>query len=850
MNNDFRVQFLITAFILFCTTLNGQSLQDLAEQKLTELNTLISTAEAAGVDAIKERLTVRTAEIYLDFAVWDENNIEANTKQFEAGFHYRDEAAATAKLLPDFERQDVITMLEEAILELTQVINMEITRATIPQVDWASVSHDGDQLTFEGRPVFLTDWSWKPETAQLQAYHGQLDGVFITPSYVTSEAGTINSSQSSNLSEKSSGTMGFIFINHRNIPDWAKTKYGAGFEIKDPSNVRYTEYDIDHPGSRELIGALIGGMIPQMAGKQYSNLGYMMCNEPHFINTKKENGDLSWASSGVSEYTIDSFRYWLAKKHEVIADLNTIWGADFGTFDEVSIDIPISVTLQGTPKWYDWMSFNMDRVTNWYQYMKDTIKNSDPTAKVHLKLIPGQWTSGLRTHGLDFEALTRMSDIIGNDTGAEHRSFPWKTDPWEEHYIFEWQEMAMAHDFFKSISPEKIMFNTESHFLSTKASINLYLNPLHARATYWLAHTQGMSASQTWYWSRREDGSARNQNDQGYAGSNNHQPRVVNQVHSTLMDLNAHSEEIVAFQRQRKPIRLFYSKASSINKISHMEELTKLYESLYFDGIPLGFVTKDILLEQDASNWDVVLVYQTQFVTKEDVEALQAYINAGGRVIIDDVSFASDEYGQSISGLTGSMTTVNGIDNIRSAALTVVEAAGQSPAVTVTEQSAEDFPICTWKSIENISGNQVLSIVNVGKVDAKVSLSLNGATLGTTTKDLLKGIDISNEQVLSPYEVLFVELRDEKSQFVEILETNEKALETQPILYPNPSSDSILIQGMDKRTVVRIYNLGGVEQIVPQSNGESISIKHLANGVYLASVSDDNQVTVIKFVKM
>lgn len=154
----------------------------------------------------------------------------------------------------------------------------------------------------------------------------------------------------------------------------------------------------------------------------------------------------------------------------------------------------------------------------------------------------------------------------------------------------------MAYDFMKSVSPDKVMFNTEGHMLSTGKYRDLYQTKEYARGNYWLATIHGLTATQTWYWCRREDGSSRGHSDSnGYAASNNHQPRIVNEVHATMIDLNSVSDYIMSFQRQRKPLRIFYTKASSINKAEHMNDVLRIYEKLNFSGLPIGFATEGIL---------------------------------------------------------------------------------------------------------------------------------------------------------------------------------------------------------------------------------------------------------------
>ncbi|GAL81955.1 hypothetical protein JCM19274_135 [Algibacter lectus] len=553
---------------------------------------------------------------------------------------------------------------------------------------------------------------------------------------------------------------GFIFMNHKGVPKWSEEKYGPNFSMREDT---YTAYDIDNPGAREIQHMLLSNVVPEMAGKKYTKLGYMLCNEPHFFTyTDAKKDKLPWASGGVSQFTIEKFKVWLSNKHNNIEALNRLWNTNFNSFKDVTLKIPIDISLKGTPIWYDWASFNMDRVTDWYAFLKSEVTKYDPEAKVHLKIMPNLWTENKRVHGIDLEALTDLSGIIGNDSGADH-TYTWgKPHEWQKHYAFEWRELCMGFDFMKSVSPNKINFNSELHYLSTVRSRNLHLDPKFARASFWLAHSYGMTASQIWYWPREADGSISKKalNDKGYAGSNNQQPRVTNEVATTIIDLNSYSEEIMAMQRQRKPLRIFYSKTSAINKNEHMDDLFELYEALNFEGTPLGFVTQNIIKKQDNDNWDVVLVHKTPMVTKDELTAVQNYLDNGGMVIIDEISFKNDEYGNSLNELNegkGKLIRVNSLAETKEKALTILKEQKLLSEITVYETNAIATKGCIWRVVKNEAGNHVLSVVNVGKSEATLNISLNGHP-NIECKDLIKGIEVSSNPTLKPNEVFFVEV--------------------------------------------------------------------------------------------
>lgn len=114
----------------------------------------------------------------MGYAKWDENNVDANVKHFSLVTRYKKEPEKYAKLLPDFERQEIIEMMNSSIAELDAVMKGELKRLPTPVVDWTKVKVDKDMLVYEGKPIFLADWTWKPRIKEYIEYHGDLDGFF------------------------------------------------------------------------------------------------------------------------------------------------------------------------------------------------------------------------------------------------------------------------------------------------------------------------------------------------------------------------------------------------------------------------------------------------------------------------------------------------------------------------------------------------------------------------------------------------------------------------------------------------------------------------------------------------
>lgn len=827
----------ISIILLLLSAMNicADTLEEKAQAKISALNTLITQAEAQGISVLHEKTAIRTAEVFLEYANWDEANEDINASYFALVSTYKQDSLAMAQELPDFERQDIIDLLDETTVYLNKLINKECVRTPSPNVDWSQVSLEGDQLSYLGKPVFLNDYTWKPETSELLEYHGQLDGFFIRPPDVINAEGEVRASVLEELSTKPSGRLGFIFINHKAPPAWSLEKYGEEFQR--PTDT-YTNYDIDNPGAREMMGYLLSATVPLMVNKKYSELGYMLCNEPHFYCTET-NEKWDWASGPVTEYTFDKFRAWLLNKHTTITELNSLWGTSFASFADISIDIPIDTEITGTAMWYDWTRFNRYRVTQWYTDLKDSIQHYDADGIVNLKIMPNLWSDNKRGHGIDLEKLSEMSGIMGNDASIAHSMLFGAEQEWEEHYAYEWRELCMAYDFMKSICPDKAILNSENHFLSTGKSRDLYQDPIHAQSTFWLGHMFGLSVSQTWLWARQEDGSIRNGAGKGYAGSNNQQPRMTNAIHSTLLDMNAFPYEMMAMQRQAKPIRIFHSETSAINKTTHMDDEYELYKALVFDGVPIGFVTQSILEKQDAQQWEVIVIYKTEYITDTERQALQNYLDNGGTIITDNISLKKDEYGRSMEALTASKGIIYRSSNITAMKILAMrQVSDQLPEITVSEENDHNADLCLWKCVKNEVGNNVISAVNLGNVATTLDITLNNAQGLTKYKDLIRGVYTTGQPTLQPKEVYFVEI--EGNTRSDLTDNEKLKLE----VFPNPSTGLVTIKTPNTMlNSINIYDLSGKQVYTSTTGTKQLDLNHLDRGHYILQVKSNGNTT-------
>lgn len=734
-----------------------------AEKKIEHLKSLISKAKKKDVDVQREELAIWMAETFLKYAQWDEENVEPNVYQFKAWPAYKANAEKMASDLPEFERQEVNKMLDTAIEELSAVLKGEYTRRPVPRVDWKSIKLKGNQFVNGDRPVYINDYFTKPDF-MVNEYCGKVDHVSLALPSIKNPNGDLSNMGIQKIAQHPDKYSGYVLLWHGVAPQWAQ-KIDPELSIGE----RYfTRYDIDNLNIRNYWKALLKTTIPLMKDKAYTDLGYILSNEPHWFSMQK-----TWATGKVSKYTMEKFRLWLKNKHGKIAHLNALWNTNFPSFEDVEFQVPFPVNLKGKPAAYDWMKFNMDRVTEWFTFLDSEIKRYDPNAKTHIKIMPHLFSDEKIDHGIDMEALTKLTDIIGNDAKIVKKQWYRRKNKeyWDGVYAFDWKETAMTYDFCKSVSPNKPNVNSESHFLSASQYRDLYMTPDFVRSAYWFATLHGMNVNFSWFWAREKDGAIRkdlmnyrgpdNAMNNAYAASVVQQPRVANEVAKTMMDLNAFSKEISAMQSLSSPIRLFYSKTSVMNKNSHMANLFDLYRKMYFNGVPLGFATEDIINSQDNKNWEMIVVSKTEFVTDGEFDAIQKYLNRGGTVILDSVSLKKNEYGQlrnkSLKASKGNLVLLSGIGKITNEAFKMLGQKNLLPDISLSEKNNTSTKGCMWRVVPTGAKKEMISIINLGCTEATISLNSRSGKISKVT-NAINGTTIEKTFKLAPEKTILLEI--------------------------------------------------------------------------------------------
>ena len=777
------------AILISCDD-NSASLKEQAQAKINTLETLMEEAKSKSIDVTREETTLWFSKEFIKFADWDEANKDAIAKLFGYERYYKEKKDSLAEILPEYERKKVIQILDKSIDDLNKELRGEIKRRPVLKVDWQNAKAEDNMFVSNGKPSFPYDYFSKTVGQPLtneKIYNDHLGGIFhggenLYPvdhdrainSFLLNEDGTFNEELMKELTGIPDTNIGFLIYWSMGIPEWVEAQEP---EIRKGRSL-FTGFDIDNPLAREVWGKIIRRTGELTKGKKVTELGYIFANEPHWYSEKGHWTGKYQEMNAISSYTLNKFQSWLKNKYNNnIKELNSNWDSSFKSFDSVEIEIPIDKALRGKPIWFDWCRYNMHRTTEWFTFNQDQLHAVNPEADTHIKLFPRTFYEDSRSHGMDIEALTELTTMIGHDAKALGSASirPHINSDFIEKYAYKWDGMAILHDFLESVSPNKINVNSESHFLSSGQWRDMDARTSYVRNVYWLATLMGMDANMGWFWARDPDGSPEdrlegelNFFDPGlggaYAGSNNMQPHIANEVTQVMYDLNTFSEEIVALREQVRPLRFFYSEASAINTADYMTQMTKLYKSLFFEGFPLGFVTKNIIEKQDNTTWNTVVVYKTNYVTNAEFATLQSYLDNGGTVIVDSsVSLSMNEYGEkrnkTLTPGKGKLIALNDADITEIKKTALAEVTDLMPDVIIETDNGKDFKTTISRVTKQENGSYLVNLLNVGHNTAKIKVSLKSGT-PVTIQNLMTSNPVKPKFNLASEEVLLLEIKE------------------------------------------------------------------------------------------
>jgi beta-galactosidase len=766
---------LYLCFLLACVPVHAatdvvahddwEQLNRQVEARRIELAGLIKEAKQKGIVTDYASVSEQVIQVFQGAARHDRSNVDRVRRIFQTFSYYAKTDPTEADQLPFKELQACLEVADHALAELRQQLNGTVTLTGSPDFSKGSMALGAGYYRLEGNIVFPSSLVWMPKEERFMQAFGRLGEAYYQLGHLQ-ESGTVNGgvfqrAMDSLESQCQRNAAPLVYFMGHAAAGWMKQDHP---EILQGAR-HFTQYDIDSPLIRTWIEQLCAGVLPGLSeiGSTRPQM-HLLANEPHFSTMKG-----GWrANNGLSAFSLQKYRQWLTAKYRTVDAVNEAYGTTYASLDRVTVDLPIDPALRGGAFWYDWCRFNMDRVNNWFTFLKRQVRANDRHASpVTIKMLGFTLSTLQRDHGLDIEYLTKLQDIPGADLrvaphdaifyGKQEVGLDPETD-WRSRYAYDWVEQSMYLDFTKSLCPDKLFYDSEWHGFGAVSWRHFKMKRSYVRSALWLAFTHGMGAIKPWLWGRDSDGALRDSAD--HIGELATQPIAVDAYGRVIKELNAHAERVVAAVPKLRPFVIYYCEEAAIQDEQYTSGFKDIYEALKLLNLPVGFTTPSEIGGLDAKK-QILVVSPTRFIADNSLTKIKVFQRSGGRVVLFDAEqcFLKDEMGlpRSNDGIKDPFVTLplKGVTQMTArldAALNLAKSAMPMEIVITDLHGKKAYGVMISQIKDPKTGKPILLLNNVSKGRRVVILKPNGKSISRIV-DVLTRQSVQTKLTLEPCDV-------------------------------------------------------------------------------------------------
>lgn len=567
--------------------------------KMAELTRLVHRGTAAKLDMALPDATLATAE---HFARW----IPA------------DVAREGHEALALLEARRLEPRLDAAISEAKHIVRHPADRPAVSPPNALEAVLRGANWYVGDRPVFLIGFNGfdKSHLTDLPRLGCNFDtsgggaAAYLLAGGPEPDLEAIRRSSVESIRKAAAlGIRSNIHFGHR-LPRWAIEKHPD----LTAAEGHFMFYDLDHPEARRLTCAMMEAVaraIKELPGVTC----YDLWNEAAYTR--------------MSPRGLRKFREAMRGKYGTVAKLNAAWGAHHAGFDMVK---PVVRDPARPAAYSDWVRWNNSRFTEYVAEMRAAVRRGDPHALTTVKLSNEAAIVGTLNHayrrqrtsrhnmGVDRWALAQLLEIQGCDTR------PTLLSP---DYAFAWRYPGMAYDLQRSMAPGKPIDDSEWHGVQTVYHEDRDQPAEFINAALWFSYLHGMDMNLTWWWSRK----GTEPKTQWFAGSLTTQPQLLDAWVRNSIVVQRFAAEVVAFQETPARVRILFSKPSAILDLEYLDTQRDAYESLHWVGLPIGFVTEEMLLT-GFNALDLLVIPAARHASPGVREAVAKLAAAGVTVVV------------------------------------------------------------------------------------------------------------------------------------------------------------------------------------------------------------------------
>ena len=624
---------------LSCSLDEFNSLYQKVSMEKENLVQLVTTAESKGHSCTYEYITLNVTELFMNFTRYDINNTDALCEAYS--MQYGKGGCELGKALPCRELNKTLDILESAVNDLKRLIgNSLLYRRPVPVHDFKSFRQVGGYFyhSSEDYPVFSGGYNhggydaytgFDSESANQLIQLGQgADEIHVNLPVLVPSEGTVNASEINRVVETLDAmyargfTCGLVLGCY--FPAWFIKKYP---EIKHYGDSN-CKIDTDHPAVLPLWDQALTPLIEKIRSHPALN-SYRLGNEVFFR--------VMYNTTIVSNYTVSKWQQWLMDKYKNITTLNHVWKTGYKNFDQVffpgKIDpkthkIEHNDSLIGSVKWYDYCTFNGDRIFKYYSNLIAIIKKTDSSAMTHTKYVNHRLFDDYYCSGIDRIALNNITGWSGCDTRITTAPVSYIDSPFRNagQYALDWLPTTIAYTWMRTTTPNKPVVDLELHPITTEKFRNGSLPDNHMRAVVWLIHLHGLAFHMTWASPRAFNGSYTFEIVDSYPTL----PQAVDGYGKTLSLVNALGPEVLALANAPRPVCMLWSRDSSIQDMYYLYTQVDTFEALSFFGPQPKFIVEPFVEGPNtlvSSNCKVLVVPGQQYVSDVIVDAVRLYVS-------------------------------------------------------------------------------------------------------------------------------------------------------------------------------------------------------------------------------
>ncbi|MCE5322738.1 beta-galactosidase [bacterium] len=522
-----------------------------------------------------------------------------------------------------------------------------------------------------------------------------------------------------------------LLLSPHYIPNWMFTKYP---ELR-KKREGFIQYCTHSPKGMELLKEHIALIVNPIKDKPALH-SICLSNEPR--NEEEP-----------CEYATSEWRIWLKARHGDIDVLDSRWGTQYASFDDIELPDPFKLEHEiPTPMWSDYIRWNQEFFTSWHKMLADAVHAIAPNLPVHSKVqSTTMWTTPEVIYGNDPYLYSSIMNISGND-GINMYTYG------EQRFAGEWLSNALTYDLQRSMKDVPI-YNSENHIMWEFDEREVPSRHIHT--ALWQQAIHGQSATTLWVW---ETADAPDIEARPFYGCILYRPADARAVGIVNCDLNRAAREVTALQEAPFQVEILYSTSAMAYRERRYEPCLKdLYTALDFSGVKVGFITERQLENGIMPKTSVLFVPDVRRLSNAAFEALKNY--KGKVVMLGDQSLGFDEYDKprvdrlSFTSIPYNKTTT--MCNLWKSVSSELTNLGLRPRIEVLDEKGGYVWGVEWRQVDTSDGT-LINMCNYLNEPVKIKLCSKGKSVKAV--DVLKSKSVSGVIKLQPLETRLLRVVD------------------------------------------------------------------------------------------